>query len=132
MDKRNELIEEWIHKADHDIGMAKLALEHKIEYADSICFHSQQAVEKYLKAYLVHLNIVFKKTHSLSYLLDLINEMDKVSDKMYLRAEILESYAVEMRYPDDWYEPTGKEAREAYSMAMKIKEYILKKINGSS
>jgi len=37
-----------------------------------------------------------------------------------------------MRYPDDWYEPTGKEAREAYSMAMKIKEYILKKINGSS
>jgi hypothetical protein len=35
MDKRNELIKEWIHKADHDLGMAKLALEHQIEYADS-------------------------------------------------------------------------------------------------
>jgi HEPN domain-containing protein len=89
MDKRHELIQEWIHKADHDLGMAKLALEHQIEYADSICFHSQQAVEKYLKAYLVHLNLIFKKTHSLSYLLDLINEVDKVSDKMYARAEIL-------------------------------------------
>jgi HEPN domain-containing protein len=27
MDKRHELIKEWIHKADHDLGMAKLALE---------------------------------------------------------------------------------------------------------
>lgn len=123
MDKRNELVKEWIHKADHDIRMAKLALEHKIEYADSICFHCQQTVEKYLKAYL----IVFKKTHSLSYLLDLINEVDKVSDKMYSSAEILEGYAVEMRYPDDWYEPTEKEAREAYSIALKIREYILKR-----
>jgi len=128
MDRRNELIKEWIHKADHDLGMAKLALEHKIEYADSICFHFQQAVEKYLKAYLVHLNIVFKKTHSLSYLLDLINEIDKVSDEMYSRAEILESYVVEMRYPDDWYEPTEEEVRKAYSIAMKIREYISKRI----
>ena len=31
MDKRNELVKEWIHKADHDMGMAKLGLEHKIE-----------------------------------------------------------------------------------------------------
>lgn len=108
--------------------MAKLALEHKIEYADSICFHCQQAVEKYLKAYLVYLNVVFKKAHSLSYLLDLINEIDKVSDQMYSIAEILESYAVEMRYPDEWYEPSEEEAKEAYSIAVKIREYILEKI----
>ena len=75
----------------------------------------------------MYLNIVFKKTHSLSYLLDLINEPDKVSDKMYSMVEILESYAVEMRYPDDWHEPTEKEAREAYSMAIKIREYVLKR-----
>ncbi|GAH19992.1 unnamed protein product [marine sediment metagenome] len=128
MDKRNELIKEWIHKADHDIGMAKLAIEHKAEYTDLICFHCQQAVEKYLKAYLVHLNIVFRKTHSLSYLLDLINEMDKISDQMYSMVEVLESYAVEMRYPDDWYEPTEHETREAYSIAIKIRKYILEKI----
>jgi len=47
---------------------------------------------------------------------------------MYSMAEILESYAVEMLYPDDWYEPTEKEAREAYAIAMKIREYILKRI----
>lgn len=109
--------------------MAKLAIEHKVEYTDLICFHCQQAVEKYLKAYLVYLNIIFKKTHSLSYLLDLINEMDKVSGQMYSMTEVLESYAVEMRYPDDWYEPTEEEAKEAYSIAMKIRRYIFKKIN---
>ncbi len=61
MDRRNELIKEWIHKAEHDLGMAELALENKPEYTDSICFHCQQAVEKYLKAYLVFLDVRFEK-----------------------------------------------------------------------
>jgi len=47
---------------------------------------------------------------------------------MYSIAEILESYAVEMRYPDERYEPSEKEVKEAYSIALKIREYILEKI----
>ncbi len=100
MDKIKELVKEWIHKADHDLGMAKLALENKPEFTDSICFHCQQAVEKYLKAYLVWLNIRFQKKHSLSYLLDLISEHEKVSDVIYEESEKIEDYAVEIRYPD--------------------------------
>ncbi|MGV8146821.1 MAG: HEPN domain-containing protein [Alkaliphilus sp.] len=49
------------------------------------------SVEKYLKAYLIYQNIVFRKTHSLSYLLDLIDENEKVSEEMYGKAETLES-----------------------------------------
>ncbi len=71
MDNRNELIKEWINKAEHDLGMAELAMNNKPEYTDSICFHCQQAAEKYLKAYLVFLNIRFEKKHNLGYLLDL-------------------------------------------------------------
>ena len=41
MDNRDELIKEWIHKAEHDLGMAELALENKPEYTDSICFYCQ-------------------------------------------------------------------------------------------
>ncbi len=67
MDRNIELIKEWIRKAEHDLGMAELALENKPEYIDSICFHCQQTVEKYLKAYLVSLDIRFEKKHSLSY-----------------------------------------------------------------
>jgi HEPN domain-containing protein len=44
---RFELAREWMHKAEHDIGMAELALGNKPEYTDAICFHCQQAAEKY-------------------------------------------------------------------------------------
>jgi len=54
MDKKQELVYNWIKKAEHD----------------SICFHCQQCAEKMMKAYLIKKDIEFAKTHSLSYLLD--------------------------------------------------------------
>ena len=65
MKEKDELITEWLHKADHDLGMAELAIDHKPEYTDSICFHCQQAAEKYLKAYLIFLDVAFEKKHNL-------------------------------------------------------------------
>lgn len=129
MDNRTELIKEWVRKAEQDFGMAELALENKPEYTDSICFHCQQTVEKYLKAYLVFLDIRFEKKHDLGYLLDLINEKEKVSDEFYEMLEKLEDYAVEIRYPDDWFEPTLDEAKEVYEVAKQVKEFVLNKIN---
>jgi HEPN domain-containing protein len=80
MDKKELIIAVWIKKAEHDLGMAKLAIEYQPDFRDFICFHCQQAAKKYLKAYLVYLDIIFKKTHSLDYLLDLISERETVSD----------------------------------------------------
>lgn len=129
MDKRDVLVKEWIYKADHDIGIAKLALEHGGEFRDAICFHCQQAVEKYLKAYLIYQDINFRRTHNLTYLLDLINdEIEEISDDIYSKAEILESYAVEIRYPDSWYEPTPAETKEAYDIVLEFKEFVLSNI----
>ncbi len=65
MEKRVELIKEWVHKGKNDMGIAKLVLDNNAEFVDAVCFHCQQAVEKYLKAYLIYQNIVFRKTHSL-------------------------------------------------------------------
>lgn len=128
MDKKLNLVKEWIHKARNDLGMAKLALDNEAEYTDAICFHCQQAVEKYLKAYLIDQDISFKRTHSLSYLLDLMHDIENVSESLYQQAEILESYAVEIRYPDDWYEPTKEEAAEAYKIALEFKKYVLNRV----
>ena len=49
-----ELVIEWLHKAKNDLGIAKLAIDNEVEYTDAICFHCQQAVEKYLKSYLIY------------------------------------------------------------------------------
>lgn len=66
MERTVDLITEWTRKAEHDLGMANLALTHQQEFTDAICFHCQQAAEKYLKAVLVQSQIIFKKTHSLT------------------------------------------------------------------
>lgn len=128
MDKKEQLIEEWITKAEHDLGMAELAIANKPEYKDLICFHCQQCAEKYLKAYLIRLNISFRKSHSLNYLLDLLAAGDNVPDGIYNAAEILEDYGVEIRYPGDWAQLNEEDIYEAYQAALKIKEFIKGKI----
>jgi HEPN domain-containing protein len=129
MGNKTELIREWMHKAEHDLGMAELALGNRPEYTDSICFHCQQAVEKYLKAYLVFLDIRFERKHNLGYLLDLINEKEQVPEENYDLVENLEDYAVEVRYPDDWTEIPLEEAQDAFAMAKQIKKFVLERIN---
>jgi HEPN domain-containing protein len=81
MKNKDDLVKEWTHKAEHDLGMAELALENKPEYTDSICFHCQQTAEKYLKAYLVFLEAPFEKKHNLVYLLDLISGKHQLVSK---------------------------------------------------
>lgn len=122
MDKKERLIDEWTTKAEHDLGMAELAIANKPEYKDLICFHCQQSAEKYLKAYLIHSNIYFKKSHSLIYLLDLLATQENVSDISYRTAEILEDYGVEVRYPGDWTLLNEEDIHETHQAALRIKE----------
>jgi HEPN domain-containing protein len=128
MNKKKLIVDDWIKRAEHDLGMARLAIEYQPDFRDSICFHCQQAAEKYLKAYLVYLEIIFKKTHSLSYLLDLISEQESISENIYLTAEILEDYGVVVRYPG-YPELTLKDIGEAYQAAMDIKNEIILRMN---
>jgi HEPN domain-containing protein len=129
MDKRQHLVGEWITKAEHDLGMAELAIANKPEYKDLICFHCQQSAEKYLKAYLIRLDITFKKSHSLIYLLDLLATVESVPDNLYETAEILEDYGVEVRYPGNGIELDKEDMHEAYQAALRIKEFVKKQMD---
>ncbi len=129
MDKKEQIVLDWINKAEQDLGMARLALKHQPDLRAPISFHCQQAAEKYLKAYLVHLNIEFKKTHHLSYLLDLISEWESVSKEMYITVEILEDYGVAVRYPG-YFDLTDEDVTMAYKAAEKIKSEITKRMKG--
>jgi HEPN domain-containing protein len=53
MTEKLEIIRLWIEKGDHDLGTAEIVNQHIPEYMDTIAFHCQQAVEKYLKAFLI-------------------------------------------------------------------------------
>ena len=73
-------IKQWIEKADHDLGSAKIIYLHLPEYFDTITFHCQQAVEKYLKSILIFYHIDFLRSHDLIYLLDLLSGKIEIDD----------------------------------------------------
>jgi HEPN domain-containing protein len=131
MDK-NEVIEhlvkQWIQIAERDLLTAKQGLEADEVITDTVCFHCQQAAEKYLKAFLVKNQIEFSKTHNLMTLLNLCATIDRSFKEELSDTDILTDYAVEIRYPDDWYEPTSEETSQAYELALKVKEFVLKKL----
>src|SRR5450759_4552427 len=95
----SEIVNTWIEKADHNLGSAKLIFLHIPDYFDTIAFHCQQAVEKYLKASLIHLGIEFQRSHDLPYLLEML------------------SGKVEIRYPNQIIHLTKNELKSAISIA---------------
>lgn len=125
---KDEYLQGWITKADNDLKVAEheMDVDTKERVTDAICFHCQQAVEKYLKAYLIFHNVEFGKTHNLEYLLELCSKCDQ--DFRKIDVGNLSFYAIEIRYPDDFYIPTVKEAIESIQIAKQVKSFVLKKI----
>ena len=95
----NELVKEWIHKAENDLLDAENNLRCPQIPTDTVCFHCQQVAEKYLKAYLISQDKSFSKIHNLLRLMELCREIDQDFSKLKNNLIILNDYAVEIRYP---------------------------------
>ncbi len=59
-----------LRKAENDLKDANILYNSNEASAEGICFHCQQAVEKFLKAYLVYNDKEINKTHDISQLLE--------------------------------------------------------------
>jgi HEPN domain-containing protein len=121
-DHHNKIIKSWIEKADHDLGSAKIIFQHLPDYFDTIAFHCQQAVEKYIKACLVNLNIDFKRSHDLLYLLELLSGQTDVTTETFDKAIQLNEYSVEIRYPNQIIFLSNEELKSAISIADEFRE----------
>jgi HEPN domain-containing protein len=95
-----QITQEWVEKAEGDFATAhrELQVQQMANY-DAVCFHSQQCVEKYLKAFLQEENIAFNRIHDLSRLLDLLLPVEPTWETLRPMLEVLTTYAVEFRYP---------------------------------
>ncbi len=122
---KEDIIQQWYAKADSDIIMARKAIDFPPIVLDGACFHCQQAVEKYLKAYLIYQCKEIIKTHDLTLLLKSCSEFDYDFDNIKLKD--LEVFAVDIRYPDDARVPTLEEAKEYLQIAEAVKELVRKK-----
>lgn len=119
----NPLTSEWIQKAEDDFTVARRELNaRKSPVYDAVCFHSQQCAEKYLKAYLQENNIPVPRTHQLSDLLKLCNELNGSFELILVDINIIEPFSVNIRYPGN--RANKEDAKMVFIAVQKIRRFI--------
>ncbi len=129
-----KLAKEWLKAALDDIKTIEKILEDK-ELTHIVAFHSEQAIEKSLKAILIFNNKELPKIHSLIRLFGICESYIKIDLKEYQELIIkLDELYLDSRYPADfgllpYGKPSEKDALSFYKFAKKIFEIIAETIN---
>lgn len=124
-----ETVKNWLFLADGDLKTAEDELNMQEPFTNTICFHAQQCVEKFLKAFLTLIGQPFGKTHDIAELIEISKISDPDFDQLYqLKAHKLTRYAVEVRYPDELHIPSLEEAKESIKIAKNVKQFVIEKI----
>jgi HEPN domain-containing protein len=90
---------------------------------DTVCFHAQQCVEKYIKALLVFRATPFPKTHDIHALRTLLPP--KLRPKLDKKLQDqLTDYATVKRYPDLGPVISLTEARQAVAVARRVRKQV--------
>lgn len=124
----------WILAAEDDLKLAKVILKEENFYS-AICFHSQQSIEKSLKAFLLYQNFSEDlRTHRLEDLVNLSTKYNKNFLNFLDDCKILDQYYIPTRYPDALIGTTSdgvyrlEEAEESIKIARKIYNFVKSKI----
>ena len=118
----------WLARARSNLRRAELGRQHPDILFEDLCFESEQAVEKALKSVCVHLGIEFPKTHSLVYLMDLIERAGLSIPEGIKKADVLTRYAVAARYPGLEEEVDVAEYVRAVDLARRVVKWAEKVI----
>lgn len=124
MDPILHVVRQWVQKAENDLTTASHTLKlGKQTPTDTVCFHAQQCVEKYLKALLVAQEIDFARTHHINALLALIPPRLR-PDLTVEEQALLTDYAVSTRYPGDYEEIPLDQAKRAVRIARRVRTQV--------
>ena len=127
-----ELVGQWLVKAENDFQAGLAILQADQPPTDTICFHMQQCVEKHLKVYLTFHQEPFRRTHNIAELIEQCKDIAPVFDTLYgLQADTLTIYGIEIRYPDDFHVPTLAEAEQAKDIARTVRAFVRAKLSQS-
>ncbi len=119
-----KLTRQWIRHAGDDLQSARALLREEIH--TMACFHSQQCVEKSLKAILQEKEVTIPRIHNIKILKDMVeNTIRSFLDLSPEGANFLSQVYVESRYPLDigllpYGEPTKEDAEKALDIAERI------------
>ena len=114
---------EWIRCAEEDFDVAVALMRRRTKTAaNSIGFHCQQCVEKYLKGRLEEAGLNAPKTHDLVALLQLLLPVEPLWFSFAPALRRLNDYAVKFRYPG--HVTTRADARQALKACRSIRADI--------
>jgi HEPN domain-containing protein len=116
----------WIAKAADDLIVIDKLTQFEIVATSAVCFHCQQVVEKYLKAFLIAQGVEIRKTHNIEFLLAECEEFD--AEFSSIDPKDLNDFGVDIRYPGDIYSPTAKETLAHKQVALEVKELVERKL----
>ena len=118
------VVREWVRKAENDLRTAGYTLTMPEDCpTDTVCFHAQQCVEKYLKGLLTFLEIRPPATHNIDVLVSAFPPRNRPGLGTRDQHRLTE-YATTTRNPGT-YEPIPlEEARMAVQIARRIRDSI--------
>jgi len=123
----SKLFQEWIIKAQNDLKAAQILYREKGP-SDTLCFHCHQAVEKYLKGFLVFNQKRFPKTHDLIFLMNLCKKVNADFRQIENELITLNKYYIESRYPPEIRTYSNQECEKILNLAEKLTQFIANKI----
>lgn len=133
-----ESFDGWLSHAQRDMRLATHLSSDFAEWKESICFHAQQAAEKYLKALIIARHARPARTHKLVRLVRQLRKSGLDLGDLDDDAAFLSRFAVDVRYPESEKrdsarqtvrmaqpaEVTESEARHAFAAAQRIQAAV--------
>jgi HEPN domain-containing protein len=109
----------WVRRAEDDLGCARQLAAQTPVYRVQVCFHCQQAAEKYLKALLHERGVGVPRTHELDTLVLLLLPHAPSLRTLRRGLRTLSRYAVEYRYPSE--RATSRQMQSALRTAERVR-----------
>ena len=110
----------WLSRAKSNLMLAEKGGRIKSVFLEDLCINAQQAAEKALKAACLAREIDFPRTHSIVFLMDMLESKGVKIPENVRTADILTQYAVESRYPGPVEKVTEAEYGEALKLAAQV------------
>jgi len=100
MDSKHVL--EWFRFGDMDLDVAEVLSAQRPQHLEIICYHCQQAAEKYLKGYLIYqTGEEAPRIHNLTRLCALCSQWNILFDEIKSECNALNPYGIQPKYPDE-------------------------------
>jgi HEPN domain-containing protein len=127
-DPRSADTRAWLIKADEDLRAVDAARAAVPPLIGVALFHTQQACEKALKAFLTWHDRPFPRTHDLRELGQRCMDVDQTLEDVCRRAQPLTVYAWAFRYPGEPTPAGADEAETAMRVAMEVVRAVLARV----